>query len=227
MPDLITALPEAFSPVLLAVAALLAFLESALGLGVLVPGELGVLILGAAASTPVQALLALTVVSAAASAADHVGYAVGRRWGPSLRGTRLVRRLGTDHWDRAGSLLRRRGASALVVSRLLPLVRTLTPAAAGAARIRYRRFLVGSAAGTVLWAAGWLAAGTVAGRALPQVADSLGRVGWVVLAGLVVAAGVVVLWRRARRRAWLAEAARVSASGTHELTRVPAPCPGP
>lgn len=200
MPDLITALPEVFSPVLLVVGALLAFAESALGLGVLVPGELGVLVLGAAASTPVQVLLALTVVSVAASAADHVGYAVGRRYGARLRETRLVRRVGAEHWDRAAGMLRRRGATALAVSRLLPLVRTLMPAAAGAARMRYRRFLAGSVAGTVTWAALWLAAGTLAGQALPRVADSLGRLGWAVLTALVLAAGAAVLVRRSRRR---------------------------
>ncbi|MBD8062078.1 DedA family protein [Oceanitalea stevensii] len=201
MVDLITALPEAFSPVLLALTALLALAESALGLGVLVPGELAVLVLGAAAHTPVQVALALVVVTLAASAADHVGYVVGRRYGAQLRGSRVVRRVGTAHWDGAARMARRRGATALVVSRLLPLVRTLMPAAAGAARMRYGRFLAGSVAGSLLWAALWLAAGGLAGQALPVVATSLGRAGWVVLAAVVLTAGLLVLRRRARARA--------------------------
>src|SRR5690625_8044957 len=80
MLDLITALPETFTPALLVLSALFAFAESAFGLGVVVPGELAVLVLGAAASTPVQVLLALTVITLAASAADHVGYLLGRRY---------------------------------------------------------------------------------------------------------------------------------------------------
>lgn len=211
MPDLITALPDVFSPALLALGAVLAFAESALGLGVVVPGELGVLVLGAAASTTVQMLLALTVVTLAASAADHVGYVVGRRYGARLRHTRVVRRLGTEHWDGAAETLRRRGPAALVASRLLPLVRTLVPAAAGAARMRYHRFLAGSLLGTLLWAAMWLAAGALAGQALPVVASSLGRLGWVVLAVLVLGAGVVVLWRRSRRRAALGREVELAA----------------
>src|SRR5699024_6684879 len=200
MPDILSLLPETFSPVLLALGAVLAFGESALGLGVLVPGELAVLVLGAAASTPVQVLLAMTVVTVAASAADHVGYAVGRRYGQALRGTRLVRRLGAANWDRAAALLRRRGPGALVLSRLLPLVRTLVPAAAGAARVRYARFLTGSLAGTFLWAAMWIGAGALAGQALPRVAATLGRAGWLVLAGLVLVAGLAVLRHRQRAR---------------------------
>ncbi len=199
MPDLLTALPDSFSPALLAVAGLLAFFESAFGLGLLVPGELGVLVLGAAASTPVQVLLALTVVTLAASAADHVGYVIGRRHGRRLRESRVVGRIGTHHWDHAAHLLRRRGPAALVLSRLLPFVRTLVPAAAGAARMRYPRFLAGSALGTLLWAVMWLSAGTLAGHALPRMAESLGRLSWVLLAGVVLAAGLIVLWRRSRR----------------------------
>src|SRR5699024_10505172 len=135
-----------------------------------------------------------------ASAADHVGYLIGCRYGTRLRTTRVVRRVGTVHWDCAADLLRRRGPSALVVSRLLPLVRTLVPAAAGAARMRYRRFLTGSALGTLLWSALWLSAGALAGQALPRVADSLGRLGWIVLGALVLTGGALVLWRRRRRR---------------------------
>lgn len=228
MSDLITALPDTFSPALLALGAVLAFAESALGLGVVVPGELAVLVLGAAAGTPVQMLLALTVVTVAASAADHVGYILGRRYGQSLRGTRVVRRVGTEHWDRATVLLRRRGPAALVVSRLLPLVRTLVPAAAGAARMRYSRFLTGSLLGTTLWAALWIGAGALAGQALPRVAATLGRAGWLVLAGIVLAAGMVALRRRRARRAPLSEplaaAAGAAADQPAEL-REPAPAP--
>lgn len=198
--DLITALPDAFSPALLVLAGLLAFAESALGLGIVVPGEIGVLVLGAAASTPVQVLLALTVVTLAASAADHVGYLIGRRYGTRLRDTRLVRRVGTAHWDAATGLLRRRGPAALIVSRLLPLVRTLVPAAAGTARMRYHRFLAGSLVGTALWAILWVGTGALAGQALAQAATLVGRLGWIALGAVILLTATLIVWRRSRRR---------------------------
>jgi len=199
MLDLITALPETFTPALLVLSALFAFAESAFGLGVVVPGELAVLVLGAAASTPVQVLLALTVITLAASAADHVGYLLGRRYGSTLRATRMVRRIGTEQWDRAAALIRRRGPVAIIVSRLLPLVRTLVPAAAGAARMRYHRFLLGSLVGTSLWAALWLGAGTLAGQALPRVAEVLGTAGWWALGAVVAVLVGLAVHRRTRR----------------------------
>ncbi len=224
MPDLITVLPEAFTPALLLLGAVLAFAESALGLGVLVPGELGALVLGAAAHTPVQVLLALAVLTLAASAADHVGYILGRRYGRALRGTRTVRRLGTEHWDRAAQLLRRRGPFALVISRLLPLVRTVMPAAAGAVRMRYPRFVAGSLVGSALWAGLWLGAGHLAGQALPRMADSLGRLTWVALAVVLVVLGLLVLRRRSTRRSGT-PAPLPQARGEGTVT-APPPLPG-
>lgn len=199
MPDLISALPETFSPVLLILGALFAFAESAFGLGIIVPGEIAVLVLGAAASTPVQVLLAFTVVTLAASAADHVGYLIGRRYGTTLRATRMVGRVGIEHWDRAAALIRRRGPVAIIVSRLLPLVRTLVPAAAGAARMRYHRFLIGSLVGTSLWAALWVGAGALAGQALPRVAELLGTAGWLALGAIVAVIVTLTMHRRIRR----------------------------
>lgn len=197
MLDILTSLPELFGPTLLLICAALAFGESTVGLGVLVPGETAVLVLGAASGTATQLMLSILVVVLAASAADHVGYMIGRRWGGRIRLTRLVQRLGTEHWDEATKLLHDRGATAIVASRLLPLVRTLVPAAAGAARLRYHRFLRASLLGSALWAVLWISGGALAGRALPEVAALLGRGTWVAL-GLVAAAGALVVWRRRR-----------------------------
>ena len=201
MSELLTLLPAAFGPVLLLAGWLFAFAESALGLGVLVPGETVVLLLGAATGGWEQVLLVVAVAATGASAGDHVGYLLGRRHGGRLRGSRLVRRAGTAHWDRAACLLRRRGTSAVVVSRLLPLVRTLMPAAAGASGLTYPRFLAASTVGAVVWAGMWACAGAAAGAALPRVATVLGGAGWVVLAAVVLVAAVVLALRRRTVRA--------------------------
>ncbi|MEE6273270.1 DedA family protein [Georgenia wangjunii] len=206
MDDLLALLPQ-FGPGLLLVAGLLAFAESALGAGMLVPGETVVLLVGAAAEGPQQVLLAGAVVAVGASAGDHVGYLIGRRHGHRLRTSRPVRRVGTEHWDRAMDALRRRGPWAVVVSRLLPVVRTLVPAAAGASGLGYGRFLPASVVGASLWAALWVGAGAVAGTALPRVAGLLGTAGWWGLAAVGAGVAVAVVLRRRRRSHALVPAA--------------------
>ncbi|MFC7406851.1 DedA family protein [Georgenia alba] len=198
--SVIAELSEQFGPVLLAVGGLVAFAESALGLGFVFPGEWAVLTLGAATATPTELALTVGVVAVAASGGDHVGYLIGRRAGPSLRRSRLVRRVGLRHWDRGSLLLQRYGGLAVVVSRLLPAVRTLVPAAAGAGGLSYLRFAVGSVLGAVLWAVVWVGAGAAARTALPEVAAALGAAGWYALGGLVLLAVLAILVVRRLRR---------------------------
>ncbi|MEV4247717.1 VTT domain-containing protein [Streptosporangium canum] len=69
--------------------------------------------------------------STGVTAGDHVGYLLGRRYGGRMRELAVVRRLGVRHWDRATAAPRRHGAAAVFVTRLIPIVRTLTPAAVG------------------------------------------------------------------------------------------------
>lgn len=199
MDSLLAGLGDAFGLEMLLLGGLFAFAESALGLGIVVPGETAVLTLGAATESGSQLSMALVTVAAGASAGDHVGYLLGRRNGHRLRESRMVRRIGPARWDRASGLLRRYGVLALIISRLLPGVRTLVPAAAGAAGIGYQRFLVGSVLGVGLWSGLWVGLGAAARAALPQVSEALGAAGWVALAVLVAVLGLLVIRRRRAR----------------------------
>ncbi|OLT31692.1 hypothetical protein BJF79_00355 [Actinomadura sp. CNU-125] len=187
-------------PLLLAVAGVLAFAESGLGVGSVVPGETAVVILGAAAADPVRYPAMLVIVALGVTAGDHVGYWLGRTNGERMRETRAVRRLGVRHWDRATGALRRYGAAAVFVTRLVPVVRTLTPAAAGVANVPYRRFLLASLAGSLLWSAVFVSLGAFAGASASRLEQLLGWGAWI-LFGLVAALIVVVLAVRRRARA--------------------------
>jgi membrane protein DedA with SNARE-associated domain/phosphatidylglycerophosphate synthase len=164
-----------------------ALLESGLGLGFVVPGETVVLLLSATMSTWPLAIGMFVAVTIGASVGDHVGYLIGRRFGPRLRQTKLVRRLGIGNWDRAVGVLERRGAAAVFFTRLLPVVRTLTPAAAGVARLRYRSFLPASLAGAGLWAGVYVGTGFFVRGSLDAIQGLLGHIGLYVALGLVAA----------------------------------------
>ncbi|EFQ82549.1 SNARE-like domain protein [Aeromicrobium marinum DSM 15272] len=175
-----------------------AFAESGIGVGTVVPGETVVVVL-AASLTSWPSLLALgACVAVGACMGDHVGYLLGRRFGPRLRETRVIRRVGTGAYDRALAILERRGAAAVFWTRLVPVVRVLTPAAAGVAGLRYRSFVVASVAGSVLWSAVYVAGGSalaVAGRLVLEVMGGAA----VPLAVVLAAAGLTLLGVRAAR----------------------------
>lgn len=189
------------------VGGILAFAEAMFGVGALLPGEVAISTLAVAGShDPVLVLGA----AAGAVAGDHVNYALGRRLGDRLTQSRLVRWIGTRHWDRAADLLARHGAVALVLSRLLPVVRTLMPAAAGVVRLPYRTFVLASVVGSTLWSMLWVFAGSLAAELFGPRA---------LLAVVAIAAAALVLATARRRRT-----AAASLLAERPVARV-APCP--
>ncbi|GAB3568006.1 hypothetical protein GCM10027445_17210 [Amycolatopsis endophytica] len=92
-------------------AGLLVFGECTLGLGFVTPGETGLFVLGTTATSVPKFVALWRVTTACAVAGDSVGYLVGKRYGPRLRQTGIVRRHGARGWDRATGFLCRRGGS--------------------------------------------------------------------------------------------------------------------
>ena len=165
----------------------ISFAESGLGLGMVFPGETAVVVLAATMQSGPEIVLLGIFVALGASAGDHVGFAIGRRYGDALRGTGVVRRLGVDHYDHATAKLRRHGGLAVFLTRLVPVVRTLTPAAAGASGLSYRRFAPASLAGSAMWAGVYVVGGSVAGAVAAMTSSALGDAAWLVPALAVLA----------------------------------------
>ncbi len=186
------------SPVVLLVVGALVFGEAAVFLGFVLPGETAVLLGGFLASTGrLSVVLLAVVVVVAAIVGDSVGYEVGKRFGPRLLQTRLLRRH-AHRIDSARAFLDGRGASAVFVGRFTAFLRAVTPGLAGLSGMRYRRFLVFNAAGGLAWGVGCTVAGYLAGSSYQSVARHLGQGGAAAAALLVVV--VLVVWRVRRRR---------------------------
>jgi membrane-associated protein len=184
--------------VVLAAVGGLVFGEAAFFLGFVVPGETAVLLGGFLASTGRLSVVTLgVVVVAAAIIGDSVGYEVGRKLGPRMLRTRLLRK--HEHRiEGARRFLDGRGASAVFIGRFTAFLRAVTPGLAGLSRMRYRRFLAYNAAGGVVWGVGVVLAGYLAGSSYLQVAHRLGQGGAVAIALIAVVA--LVVWRLRRRR---------------------------
>ncbi|MFT4262607.1 MAG: DedA family protein [Nocardioides sp.] len=145
----------------IAAGAAAALVEALPGAGAVLPGEVTISALSGTMASADRLWLLLAVIAGAA-VGDQVDYWLGRRLGPRLADSRVVRRIGRQHWDRGVSLVRRRGVIAIVLSRVVPMVRTLVPAAAGAARMSHLRFTLASLTGCALWSIAWVFAGATA-----------------------------------------------------------------
>ncbi|NHD19533.1 MULTISPECIES: DedA family protein [Actinopolyspora] len=196
----LTILAELPWPLVMVLAGVLALSECTLGLGFLVPGETALLIAGASVTETDQFLGMVAIVAGCACAGDCFGYWLGRRFGTRMRETRIVTRLGREHWDRAATMLRRHGSGAVFTARFLPVVRTLTPVAAGTSGMVFRRFLPASLLGSSGWALLHIGLGTAAGTSATYLEDVLGRVSWILFAAVALVGVGAVLWRRYRRR---------------------------
>ena len=183
--------------VLVAVFALPA-LEASTLLGLVVPGELA-LVLGGVLAHQGRVPLVAAVVAGAAGAVvgDTVGYCrVGERLLAHLP-QRLVR---PRQVERAKALVRRLGGRAVFAGRFTAALRALVPGLAGMAGVPYRTFAVWNLAGGVLWATGFVLLGFAAGRAYRMVERVAPQAGLVLLGAIVVGAATAALIRRRRAR---------------------------
>ena len=127
---------------------------------------------------------------------SYIAYAVG--W---AGGRPLVHKLGRyvlvteADLDRAERFLAGRGAWAVSVGRILPVIRAFTSIVAGLVRIPPVRFGVLSLIGTVIYVTALTSIGYGLGSAWRSISHGLAVAGYVILAVLVVAVVGFVLYR--------------------------------
>ena len=187
------------------ITAAIIFAECALLLGFFLPGDTllfsaGVLVSTGVIEQPIP--LVCGVLAASAVLGNAVGYEIGRWAGPALleRPGRLVT---AERLQRTREFFDRHGPWAIILARFVSVVRTLITVTAGAAGMPRRSYLLYSAIGGVLWAAGLTALGFALGR-VPFVQEYIEPNLDVVILGLVLATVAPVLsgalGRRLRRR---------------------------
>ena len=103
-----------------------------------------------------------------------------------------------ERMERAEAWFERRGARAVVISRMLPLIRAYTSFPAGAARMPYPKFILLSFIGGLPWIAAWGILGRELGSSYHSVQNHLHYVD-IAAVVLIVAAVAYLLFRRWRR----------------------------
>lgn len=180
------------------VVGLVVFLEDAIFVGFILPGETVAVLGGVAASLGhVHFPIILGIVIVAAVLGDSVGFEIGKHVGPRVMDLPPLRK----HRGRlqgAQELLARRGGAAVFLARWVAFLRAVMPALAGMSGMRYPTFLLWNAAGGIAWGATVVSLGYAAGTSYARVEKWLGGGAAVAVAVIVVA--VLVAWAVRRRR---------------------------
>jgi membrane-associated protein len=187
----------ALGPWTYAIVGVLVFMETVAFVGLLAPGEVTLIVGGAAAANGDVALLPiLGLVWACGIFGDLAGHALGRRYGWSLI-RRVGPRVGLDasRQRRIDAALARWGGKALIAGRFVGPVRVFAAFGAGTAGMSRGRLVRLSALGVALWAPTLVLASYLFADA---IASYLQYVGNVLLAVAAAAAACYVVRRRRR-----------------------------
>jgi undecaprenyl-diphosphatase len=188
---------------------LLAFLcpalEAATMLGVIFPGEISILVAGAAVHAGTLSLWAVIPAGVAGAViGDAVGFSVGRRYGKRFLELLPERLVKPEAVRATNDLICRRGPIVVLIGRMTALLRALVPGLAGMSGLSWRIFLPYNVLGGTIWASVVALLGYLAGASLAVMQERLGMVSNIVLG--VVAVVCLVVWLRShvrRRRAKL------------------------
>ena len=174
--------------------------EASIFLGMVVPGEIALILGGVAASVghaPLLWVLALGILGAVIG--DSIGYFVGERWGLRILHSTLGRRIPHERIEAGRAFLANRGGRAVFIGRFTAALRALVPGLAGMSGVPYRVFLPFNVLGGVCWASAAVALGYVAGTSWEYAAHLASYFGIAVL--VLVLGGLAYAWWRHERSA--------------------------
>ena len=145
------------SPAIIALIPALAFFEAAAFIGIFVSGIFllsTATLLYSSNTAPIALIVPLAFLGAFCG--DLSGYLIGKYFGPQFWHLPLIRKYG-ERRLRIEELSRRSAPIAIVVGRLTPAIRSITPIAAGISGMSARTYLACDILACSLWAGGLFA----------------------------------------------------------------------
>lgn len=150
---------------------LIIFCETGLVITPFLPGDSLLFMTGAIAGTgALNVTVLIFLLIAAAILGDSVNYWIGSTVGPRVF-KEDARILKLDYLRRTEVFFERYGGKTIVLARFVPIVRTYAPFVAGAARMRYSKFLAYNVGGAVAWIVLFVMGGYLFGG-IPVVEDN-------------------------------------------------------
>ncbi|MBB5632273.1 membrane protein DedA with SNARE-associated domain [Cryobacterium mesophilum] len=179
-------------------------LETSILIGLIVPGDTIVIVASTGIQDAFQYVALVIAVLVGSLTGESIGFALGRFFGPKIRGSRLGQRIGYENWMRAENYVDRRGGIAVFISRFLPVLHSLVPLTVGMSTMRFRKFLVWTVPACLIWATAYASVGWAAAGTYRELSGQLHYAGYV-FAGIIalfllVALGVRMALTRNQRR---------------------------
>ena len=188
-------------PIVYVIVAIAAVTEGAAFIGLVFPSETTLIVAGAATATghlKLSILIPIAVIGAVVG--DSTGYEIGRIFGPRLRTSKYGQKVKQEHWDKADAFVHKHGAWSVFTGRFVAVFRSLVPAIAGTMQMKYPKFLLGNAAGALIWAPAALIAGRLASDNLPRVEKYISRFGYGFLSIITILVIALVFRHLIRKR---------------------------
>jgi membrane-associated protein len=216
-------------PSLFAVSAIV-FAETGLLIGVLLPGDSMLVVVGIfirAAEWPLW--LFMVSLSLFAILGDTAGYWFGAKTGPAIFKRPDGRIFRQSHLQKAKDFYEKHGGKTIIIARFIPIIRTFAPVVAGAAQMRYRTFLFYNVIGGIGWIVSMLLLGYMLDPLLKQIigpqfeiAKHIDKVILVVVA-LSIAPMIWKWWTHRRAGASAADSTIETAAGIEPEEPSPTP----
>lgn len=175
------------------------FAECGLLIGFFLPGDSLLFVTGlfiATGAIGINIWVATLLLVIAAIVGNITGYWIGYKAGPALFNRPSSRLFKQEYVDKTHHFFNRYGPRAIIMARFVPIVRTFITAVAGIGRMDFRRFVIFSALGGVLWVGIVTLAGYFLGT-IPFVRDNIELI--LILVVFISAVPIVFEWIRHRR----------------------------
>jgi len=170
------------------------FIETGLFAGFFLPGDSLLVTAGVfAGAGQLRLAWLLSLVTLCAIAGDQLGYWIGRKAGEGLYRRENSRFFRKRHLESAHEFYEKYGGKTVILARFVPIVRTFCPPVAGAAKMRYARYLTYDIFGGFAWVWSMTLLGYTLGRTVPNVDKRIHE---------IIAAVIVISFLPAIYHAW-------------------------
>jgi membrane-associated protein len=133
---------------------LIVFCETGLVVTPFLPGDSLLFAAGTLASLEGSSLdphLLVLVFCCAAIIGDNLNFFIGRRLGPKVFGFKKSRFFNPEHLAMTHAFYEKHGGKTVIIARFIPIIRTFSPFVAGIGAMTYRKFILFSIGGALLW----------------------------------------------------------------------------